>query len=135
MSLQLGTLVRNAILDAIEATVGAAPLLRIYSGSAPASPATAASGTLLAEATLPSDWMAAASGGTKSKSGTWEDTSANATGIAGYYRILDSTGTTTHLQGTVTATGGGGDMTVDNTNFAAGQDFVVNTYTLTAPNA
>ena len=43
-------------------------------------------------------------------------------------------GTTCHIQGTVTLTGGGGDMTVDNTNFAAGQVFTVSNFTITAGN-
>jgi hypothetical protein len=79
--------------------------------------------------------MAAASTGTKALSGTWQDTSADATGTAAHFRIHDSTGTTCHIQGTVTATGGGGDMTVDNTSFSTGQAFSVTTFTLTAGNA
>ncbi len=79
--------------------------------------------------------MADASGGSKAKSGTWTDSSADATGTAGHFRIYDSGGTTCHIQGTVTATGGGGDMTVDSTSFTAGQSFTVNTFTLTAANA
>lgn len=39
------------------------------------------------------------------------------------------------MQGTVTATGGGGDMTVDNTSFASGQQFTVTGFTITAGNA
>lgn len=135
MALQLSTAVRNAILDAIESTTGTSAVLRIYTGSAPANPAAAATGTLLASATLPSDWMAAASGGTKALSGTWQDASADNAGTAGYFRIWDSGVTTCHLQGTVTATGGGGDMTVDNVVFAAAQVFNVTSFTLTAPNA
>lgn len=90
---------------------------------------------MLASLTLPSDWMAAASSGSKAKSGTWEDTSADSAGTAAHYRLYASDGTTCHAQGTVTATGGGGDMTVDNTSFAAGQSFTVTSFTLTAPNA
>lgn len=135
MTIQYSTILRNARLDVIETTIGTAPLLRIYDGTPPANPGTALSGNnLLAECTLPSDWMAAASGGSKAKSGTWEDTSANATGTASFFRIYDSGGTTCHEQGTVTATGGGGDMTVDNTSFAAGQAFTVTGYTKTEGN-
>lgn len=135
MALQFGTTVRNNMLDQIESTAGTAALFRIYSGSAPANCSTAASGTLLAEMSLPSDWMAAASSGTKAMSGTWEDTSANATGTAGYFRIYDSSGTTCHVQGTVTATGGGGDLTLDNTSIASAQDVKITSFTLTAPGA
>lgn len=100
MALQYSVGVRNAQLDAVETTVGTSAILRIRSGSVPASCATADSGTVLATMNLPSDWMAAASSGSKSLSGTWQDTSADATGTAGHYRIYDSTGTTCHVQGT-----------------------------------
>lgn len=135
MAIQLSVAVRNARLDAIETTAGATAVLKVFTGAMPASCATADSGTVLATVTLPADWMAAASAGSKAKSGTWTDAAADATGVAGYFRIYESTGTTCHLQGTVTATGGGGDMTVDNTSFATGQSFTVNTFTLTDANA
>ncbi len=135
MALQYSVAVRNANLDAFETTVGASAILEIRTGSPPANCATASSGTLLALCSLPADWMNAASGGTKTKNGTWQDTSANGTGTAGYFRIFDTTGTTCHAQGTVTLTGGGGDMTVDNTSFVTGQAFSVTTFTLTSGNA
>lgn len=135
MALQKSTAVRNAQLDAIESTTGTSAKLRIYSGSAPANCGAAASGTLLAEIALPSDWMAAASGGAKAMSGTWQDASADGTGTAGHFRLVDTAGTTCHLQGTVTATGGGGDITVDNTSFAAGQQFNITGFTITAGGA
>ena len=134
MALQYSETLRNAQLDQIETTVGTSPKLRISSGSPPADCATADSGTLLAEITLPSDWMAAAATGSKAKSGTWS-VAASAAGTAGHFRIKDSSGTTVHAQGTVTATGGGGDMTVDNTSIASGQTVTVNTFTLSAGNA
>jgi hypothetical protein len=89
----------------------------------------------LATINCPADWLSAASGGSKSINGTWQDLSADATGTAAHFRIYDSTGTTCHIQGTVTATGGGGDMEVTNTSFTAGQSFTVNTFTLTDGNA
>lgn len=135
MALQYSAAVRNAKLDAVETTIGTSAVLKIRTGSPPADCATADSGTVLATLSLPSDWMAAASGGAKSKSGTWEDTSADATGTAAHWRLYASDGTTCHAQGTVTATGGGGDMTVDNASFASGQSFSVTTFTLTAGNA
>lgn len=135
MSVQLSVAVRNARLDTIESTISTAPILKIRTGSVPADCATADSGTVLATLTLPSDWMAAASSGSKAKSGTWQDTSADATGTAAHFRIYDSGGSTCHIQGTVTATGGGGDMTLDNTSLASGQNFAINTFTITDGNA
>lgn len=135
MALQYSTTVRNAKLDAVETAIGTSAILKIRSGSAPANCGTADSGTVLATCNLPSDWLAAASSGVKSKSGTWSDSSADNTGTAAHFRIYDSGGTTCHMQGTVTATGGGGDMTVDNVSFAAGQAFSVTSFDLTAGNA
>ncbi len=135
MAVQLSTTVRNARLDAIESTIGTSAILKIRTGAQPATCATADSGTVLATLTLPSDWMAAASSGSKAKSGTWQDTSADANGTAAHFRIYDSGGTTCHIQGTVTATGGGGDMTVDNASFASGQSFTINSFTLADANA
>lgn len=135
MAIQLSTTVRNARLDSIETTVGVSAIIRIRTGSAPANCGTADSGTVLAEITCPSDWMAAASGGTKSKSGTWQDLSADATGTAAHFRLYDSAGTTCHMQGTVTATGGGGDMEVSSVSFTTGQSFTISTFTLTDGNA
>ena len=134
MSLQYSVAVRNAKLDVVESTIGTSPTLLIKTGAVPASCAAANSGTVLATVSLPSDWMAAASSGSKAKAGTWEDTSADAAGTAAHFRIISSGGVC-HMQGTVTATGGGGDMTVDNTSFAAGQQFTVTSFTLTAGNA
>ena len=135
MAVQFSTSVRNARLDAIETTIGTSAVLKIRTGAAPANVAAADSGTVLATLTLPSDWMAAAASGSKAKSGTWQDSSADATGTAAHFRLYASDGTTAHMQGTVTATGGGGDMTVDNTSFATAQYFTVTSFTLTDGNA
>jgi hypothetical protein len=134
MAIQYATTIRNDKLDAIETSLGTAPILRIRTGSLPADCATADSGTVLATATLPSDWMAAASGGVKAKSGTWQDASADANGTAGHFRIYDSGDSFCGIQGTVTANGGGGDMQVDNAVFAAGQSFTVSTFAISDNN-
>lgn len=139
MTVKYSATVRNAQLEAKETAIGTAPILRVYNGSLPANcAATIGASTLLGEGTLPSDWAAAASGGAKAKSGTWTITgqSGASTGTAmTYYRIWDSAGTTCHEQGSITVTGGGGDMTVDNTSIANAQVMTVNTFTTTAGNA
>lgn len=134
MGLQFSVAVRNARLDAIETAIGTAPILKIRTGAQPSDASQADAGTVLATLTLPSDWLAAASAGSKAKSGTWEDTSADATGTAAHFRIYDSGGSTCHIQGSVTATGGGGQLTVDNVSFAAGQDFLVTAFSITDGN-
>jgi hypothetical protein len=134
MAIKISNTVKDARLNAIETAIGTGAVVKIRTGAPPSAISDADSGTTLATLTLPSDWMAAASGGSKAKSGTWEDSSADATGTAGHFRIYASDGTTQHMQGTVTATGGGGDMTVDNTSFASGQAFSVTGFTLTDGN-
>ena len=135
MATKYGIAVANAVLDAFESAIGTSPILRIYqlSGAEPANCAAAISGTVLAEMTLPSDWMSASISGSKNMAGTWQDLSANATGTANFYRLWDSTGTTCVEQGTVTLTGLGGDMTVDNVNFALSQVVTVTTYVKSMP--
>jgi hypothetical protein len=134
MAIQLSTVLRTAMAATYEVTIGTSPYLKIYSGSPPANCAAAASGTLLADIALPSDWLATASAGAVAMAGTWAGAGA-APGTAGHYRITDTAGTTCHEQGTVTATGGGGDMTIDNVSIASGQAITVTAYGRTMPNA
>lgn len=135
MALQLSLAVRAARLDAIETSVGTAAVLKIRSGAPPANCGTADSGTVLATLSLPSDWMAAAAAGAKALLGTWQDASADAAGTAGHFRIYATDGTTCGMQGTVTATGGGGDMTLDNAVIASAQQVTITSFTLTDGNA
>jgi hypothetical protein len=134
MTMQYSVAVRNARLDVLESTIGLSAILKIRTGAPPVNCAAADSGSVLATVNLPSDWMAAASAGAKSKTGTWQDLSADAAGTAAHFRIYDSGGATCHMQGTCTINGGGGDMILDNTNFAVGQVFTVVNFTLTAGN-
>jgi len=134
MALQFSDTLRNGRADQVESVTGATAKLQIRSGAAPANCAAADSGTLLCEITLPSDWMNAAAAGVKTKLGTWAGTGA-AAGTAGHFRLKNNAGSTTHMQGTVTATGGGGDMTLDNTSIASGQQVTVTSFSLTAGNA
>src|SRR5687768_4403241 len=99
MALQFAVSVRNAMLDAFETDTGTDAVLKIRTGAQPADCATADSGTVLVTMTLPTDWLAAASAGAKAKAGTWQDTSADATGTAAHFRIYKSNGTTCQAQG------------------------------------
>ena len=134
MALQYSQAVANAKLDSIEVTITSTAWLGIRSGAPPANLATADSGTLLASITLPADWMAAASGAVKAKSGTWTDAAADATGTAGHFRVYTGTAPTgtAHIQGTVGTSGT--DMIVDSVSFTAGQAFTVSSFTITGAN-
>lgn len=129
MAIQMSVAVRNAILDAIETTIGATAVLKIRTGAAPANCAAADTGTVLVTMTLPADYMNAASSGSKTKLGTWQDASADATGTAAHFRLYESTGVTCHLQGTVGQ--GSGDLSLDNTSIVATQTVTINTFTFT----
>lgn len=84
---------------------------------------------------LPSDWLGASASGVKSKLGTWTDTSADAAGTAAHFRIKNTAGSVCHMQGTVTATGGGGDLTLITTAVLLGQPVTITTFALTAGGA
>jgi mono/diheme cytochrome c family protein len=143
MSLQFSTIVRNAMLDSIQygagsgqiTAIGVSAVLKVFTGAVPATCATADSGTKVAEFDLASSWAANAAAGAKSLSGMPLTIAAVAAGTLGYFRIYASDGVTCHMQGAITMTGGGGDLTVDNTNVTAGQHINITAFTLNAPGA
>lgn len=133
MAIQFSVAARNASLDAIETAVGVSPTFELRSGAAPATCAAADSGTLLASMALPADWMAAAANGSKALLGSWQDIAADAAGIAGHFRIKQ--GDVCHMQGSASDTAGSGDLKLDNTNIAVGQQVIISGFTLTAGGA
>lgn len=133
MSLGMATALRNARLDAITTFAGNGALLRIYDGTQPATGGTAT--TLLAELTCGSPLAAAASSGVLTFGSVTQDASANATGTATWFRIVKSDGTTHVLDGTVTATGGGGDLEMVSTSITSGQPVQLTSYTITEANS
>jgi hypothetical protein len=135
MTVQWSTDVRDDLLDQWETTIGTSAKIYVRTGAAPANCAAADSGTLLVQYDLVSDWATAASAGSKSLDGLPLSENAVAAGTAGHYRIKDSSGTTCHEQGTITATGGGGDATIDNVSISVGQEVQLTAYTKTAPGA
>lgn len=135
MSLKFSVSVRAGMADAIETAVGTSPKLVILTGSAPANCAATETGTRLAVMTLPSDWLTNPGDGTKALSGTWEDTSADNTGTAAYFRIQNSADSACHAQGSCTLTGGGGDLTLDSLSITSAQDVKITSFTITTGNA
>ena len=137
MAIQYNISLINDRLNLLNTDAGNSALFRIYSGAMPAACVTAASGTKLSEDVIPvatGAWMAGASAGAAAKTGTWT-LNGIAAGTAGYFRILDSGAVACYMQGTVTATGGGGDMTMDNAVIANAQVITVNSFTITGGNA
>jgi hypothetical protein len=128
MAIDLNNALANAILDRYDTEFPAGSLLQFRTGAAPGAE-NAATGTLLAEITTPATPWNAASGGSKTKNGTWSVV-AIATNTIGHYRFRNAAGTRIE-EGTVTIAGGGGDITVDSLSLTSGQTITVNTFTKT----
>ena len=142
MALRFSLAIRHGMLAQIETLVGGSPKLRLYSGTPPTGGTSdAATGTMLCEITLPADWLTSPgspSNGQVGKNNSWQGqghANAGAGTSAGYFRVYRSDGTTCDVQGTVTASGGGGDMTMNNISIAENQSVEVTAATLTAGNA
>lgn len=133
MAIKLSTTCRNAMLDGITSTVGASGLLRIYDGSQPAGPGTAVSTqVLLAELTCNATFAPAASSGVLTLNSITQDSSANATGTASWFRITTSGGTAV-IDGSVSTSGA--DMNLNSTSIVSGGTVSITSATLTAGNA
>ncbi len=106
MALSFTTAVRNARADVITAQLPATGSLRIYDGTPPASAnAALSSNTLLANLPLNATFAAAASGGVLTANAITNDSSADATGTATFFRLIKTDGTTVVAQGTVGTSG------------------------------
>lgn len=120
----------DAVVDLLDAGAGAGTL-KIYSGTQPADADDAASGTLLVTLTFSDPAFGAAAAGVATANAITDGT-AVATGTAGWFRCEDSAGTTV-FDGDVTATGGGGDLELDNTSIATDQTVSITSLTYTHP--
>jgi len=129
MALAYSTAIRNAMLDEITAAVGASGFLRIYDGTRPASGGTAT--TLLAELTGNATFAAAASGGVLTLNSITQDSSANATGTATWFRWVTSGGTFC-VDGNVGTSGS--DLNLTTTSIVATQPVSVTSWTITEGN-
>jgi hypothetical protein len=124
----------DAVVDLLDGGAGAG-YIEIRTGSQPATVATAASGTLLGTLTLSDPAFGnatTASPSVATASAITSDTNADATGTAGWFRAYDSAGTAI-IDGSVTATGGGGDLTLDSTSIIAGGTIAMTSWTISMP--
>lgn len=121
----------NAAVDAITALLNGGHI-EIRTGAQPAGPGAAATGTLLGTLTLSATAFGTASGGTATANAITGDTSADASGTAGWFRGYTSASAGV-IDGAITATGGGGDMELDNTGIVAGGTIDVSSWTITMP--
>lgn len=129
MALAYATTLRNTMLDAITTAAGNAALLRIYDGTRPATGGAAT--TLLAELTCGTPFAAGASSGVLTLGSITQDSSANATGTATWFRIVTSGGTFV-LDGNVGTSGS--DLNLTTTSITSGQPVSVTSFTITEGN-
>lgn len=116
-----------ALLDAVESAVGTAPTLVFFSGDKPTTCAAADPSGQLVSITLPSNWMADASNAQKVLAGAWSGV-ISTSGTAKSFRLKQ--GATTHIQGSVSAAGGGGDVVLALPALQAGQQLTISSWTL-----
>jgi choline-glycine betaine transporter len=131
MALAYDVSIRNAMLDAITTRAGSSALLRIYDGSRPATGGTAT--TLLAELTCNATFAPSASSGVLTLNSITQDSSANATGTATWFRIVKSDGTTFVLDGSVGTSGS--DLNLTTTSIVATQPVSITSFVITEGNA
>lgn len=132
MTVGMVTSLRNARADAITAAVGASGKIRFYSGTRPATGGAAT--TLLAECPCSATFAPAASGGVLTVNAITNDASIDTSGTVSWFRILTSANVAV-LDGSVTATGGGGDMTTPSTSWTATEPLAVSSLVFTEGNA
>jgi hypothetical protein len=129
MAIQHSTTTRNRLRDGYVAAFPVGASLVIRTG-APAGVGNSAGGSALATITLPATPFTSGTGQV-TLNGTWS-VAASGTGTAAHYRLTNGSDIE---EGTVTATGGGGDLTLDNTSIATGQTVTISTWTRTMPAA
>lgn len=135
MATRIPTAARNAACDAVvdlaDAGAGAATI-EVRTGSQPASANDSATGTLLATFTCADPAFGAASSGVATLASTPRSTTGAADGTAGWFRMKDSTGATV-MDGSVTATGGGGQIELNTTTISTGVNVQLTSGTVTMP--
>lgn len=129
MALAYATTLRNAMLDEITTAAGGSALLRIYDGTRPSTGGTAT--TLLAELTCNATFAPSAASGVLTLNSITQDSSANATGTATWFRIVTSGGTFV-LDGNVGTSGS--DLNLTTTSIVSGQPVSVTSFTITEGN-
>lgn len=131
MALGFNVLTRNAMLDAITTFAGNSGKIRIYNGSRPSTGGAAT--TLLAELTCNATFAGSAASGVLTLNAITNDSSADATGTATWFRLVKSDGTTHVLDGDVGTSGS--DLNLNTTSIVSGGPVAISSFTITAGNA
>lgn len=122
----------NTALDAAIGTLADSGKLRIYDGTQPAHGGDALSGNnLLAELTMGADAFPAAANGQLAANAITQDSSADASGTATWFRLFKSDGTTVLCDGSVGTSGC--DLNLNSVSIVAGGTVSVTSFTITLP--
>lgn len=136
MAISISTAARDAVVSAVAALVDAdagPATVGIRSGGKPAAVSDPATGTLLATVTLADPAFTGPTVGVMTLDATPVlATVGVANGAAGWFRMFDNSGDAV-LDGTVSATGGGGDLEMNVTNISVGLPVQIIAGTLTMP--
>ena len=128
-NLKISTTATNAQADALSDLLDNG-YLRIYDGAQPANANTAiTSQVLLAELRFNATAAPAASGGVLTMNSITQDSSANNTGTATWFRALKSDGSTVVFDGSVGTSGS--DLNIGSTSITLGASVAVTSMTFT----
>lgn len=130
MALGFDASIRNAQADAITTRAGASALLRIYDGVRPATGGAAT--TKLAELTCNATFAPGAAAGVLTLNAITQDSSADATGTATWFRIVKSDGVTFVMDGNVGTAGS--DLNINSTAIVLGGIVSVTSAVITTGN-
>lgn len=131
MAIALSATLRNNRADQITSFAGGSALIRIYNGTRPATGGTVT--TLLAQLTCNATFAPAASGGVLTLNAITQDSGADATSTATWFRIVKSDGTTFVLDGDVGTSGS--DLNLNTTSIVSGGPVAITSFVLTEGNA
>ena len=133
MTMRLATSARNAACDAIVGLIDAGAgsgTIAIRTGAQPTNVGDADTGTLLGTLTFSDPAFGAAATGVATASAITSDTSADASGTAGHFRVKDSSPAIV-FDGTCGQ--GSGDLSFDNSVIVAGGTIAISSATVTVP--
>lgn len=132
MTYRLATAIREAACDAVVDAIdtGGTGTLQVRTGAQPTNVGDAAQGTLLGTLTFSATAFGASSTGVATAAAITSDTSADASGTAGHFRLLRGNGNI-HSDGTCGQ--GSGDLNFDNNVIVAGGVIAISAMTITCP--
>ena len=136
LNFKISVAARNAACDGIvDLCEGGTPPaeVEVRTGAPPATPATGDSGTLLGTLVMTNPAFGAAAAGIATASAITDDSSADASGDAGHFRVKTGVAGTVIMQGTAGEAADTTDMTFDNKSIVLGGTISISAFTVDVP--